>query len=260
MTARREGVPTTSAIRTLLDVAAVAPPYRVEQALEDVLRKRYFTVDQIVQRFVQIATPGPRRDQGDASAPVGADRRLHPDGERALELATAKLIEAAGLPEPTRQIPVSLTECTVFVDTGWPEVMLGIECDGLWTHGTNLQLPWDADRQNQLVLLGWLILRFSSRAIERNPDQVISQLKRAYRSTRSNAGRHARIGDPPSVLSFSLRRAFAAPHQPAPPIRPHHRPTTPERNQRRRLADGWVSGCGRRWCRRRCRASRGAGG
>ena len=58
---------------------------------------------------------------------------------------------------------------------------IGIECDGLFSHGSNITLPWDDDRQNELVLQGWMILRFTWEALIRTPQQVIAQLREARR-------------------------------------------------------------------------------
>ena len=96
------------------------------------------------------------------------------------ERRAVQLIRAARLPEPHRQIPVVLGGVTVYLDLGWPNLLLAIECDGLFHHATNLQLPWDLDRQNQLVLLGWLVLRFTWRQLTEQADETAAVIRRAY--------------------------------------------------------------------------------
>ena len=174
------GVPTTSVVRTLLDLPAVSHPFRMEQALEDALRKRLCTVDQLVQRFVQLARRG--------RAGVTVTRQLLeertgsyvPTGS-VLEMKTLELIESLSLPAPVRQFPVTIGDTRVFLDLAWPDRLLAVECDGMWSHGTNVALPWDADRQNRLQLLGWFVLRVSWHGLTRNPDAVVTELRQAFR-------------------------------------------------------------------------------
>ncbi len=59
---------------------------------------------------------------------------------------------------------------------------LTVEVDGFTTHLSDIS-PAEFDdhltRQNDLVLSGWTVLRFSTRQLERNPAACIRQLKQA---------------------------------------------------------------------------------
>jgi very-short-patch-repair endonuclease/predicted transcriptional regulator len=61
-------------------------------------------------------------------------------------------------------------------------IRLVIEVDGFTTHARNIS-PGEFDdhltRQNELILSGWLLLRFSSGQVERNPQQCQMQVKQA---------------------------------------------------------------------------------
>ncbi len=59
------------------------------------------------------------------------------------ERRVSDLAEEAGLRRPDRQIAVQLPDTTVYIDLGWREVMVGVECDGLFNHADSVRLPWD---------------------------------------------------------------------------------------------------------------------
>lgn len=172
-------IPITTVVRTLIDVAGWAHPFRVEQAWEDALRKRLCTVAQIGNRFVPLARRGRR---GIALARTLLEARTGeyvPTGS-VFELRMVELLGAHGLPAPQRQVKVVLPEANVYLDLAWPDRLLAIECDGMWDHATNIALPWDAKRQNEVQLLGWLVLRFTWKQLNEKPADVIRQIKAAY--------------------------------------------------------------------------------
>jgi predicted transcriptional regulator of viral defense system len=178
-TVRATSIPVTSVARTLLDLAAVVPPRRLEQALEDAQRRSLCSFEQVASRFVRWARRG-RRGVA-VMRPLLAERV----GEQVptaseLERQMLLLCRAASIEDPVGQHPVDLGDTTVYLDLAWPDRLLAVECDGMFTHGTNLQLPWDAERQNQLQLRGWLVLRYTHRQIRTDPDQCRDEVRRAY--------------------------------------------------------------------------------
>lgn len=173
------GIPCASVVRVLLDLPAVVSARRADQVWEDALRRRLCTVDQLTDRFVQVARrgrPGTRvgrhllekRLEGFVPTMSEFERRVR------------ELVVQAGLAPPVSQHPVDIGSTTVFIDLAWPELRIGIECDGRFDHGSNIQLPWDDDRQNELQLRGWFILRFTWETLVNRPEQIIDQLRRAY--------------------------------------------------------------------------------
>ena len=173
-------IPTTSPVRTLVDLGAVANRYRVEQALEDALRRSLCSAEQVAQRFSQLARRGKRGVtilRPLLEERVGETVPTHSMLERRL----VRIIESLPVATPVRQHPVHLRDTTVYLDLAWPDRMIAVEGDGLYAHGTNLQLPWDVDRQTELVLLGWHVLRFSWKAVVDQPGAVADQILRAHR-------------------------------------------------------------------------------
>jgi very-short-patch-repair endonuclease len=173
------GLPVTSPLRTVLDLAGVMPVYRVEQAMEDALRRKLFTPKQLGDRFLAYARPGKRgvralrplvEERVGGQVPTGSD----------FELRVARLARHAGLPEPRRQVAVQLPVTRVYLDLAWPERRFAVECDGIFIHGTSISLRWDDDRQNELVLLGWFILRLTWHTVTKDRAHAIDQLRQGW--------------------------------------------------------------------------------
>jgi very-short-patch-repair endonuclease len=175
----REGIPCTSVVRTVIDLAGVVPPYRADQALEDVLRSKWCDVQDVADRFVKLSgrgRPGTRVMRTLLEKRIGRDVPTKTEFERRVLELTRK----ARLALPDCQVKVPLDDRPAYIDLGWPDRLLGVECDGLYDHGSSIRLPWDDDRQNQLQLRGWLILRFTWHMLTKQPDVVIAQLRAAF--------------------------------------------------------------------------------
>lgn len=70
---------------------------------------------------------------------------------------------------------------TYFLDIAFPGLKLAIEIDGRF-HQTDLrQFETDRWRQNDLVVDGWMVLRFTYRMLVEDPDGVIAIIRRAMR-------------------------------------------------------------------------------
>ena len=67
-----------------------------------------------------------------------------------------------GLPELVRQHPVTRPDGRdAFIDLADPRSKTAIELDGWETHGVRSAFEADRIRGNELVLLGWELLRFT---------------------------------------------------------------------------------------------------
>ncbi len=179
-----EGIPVTSPTRTLIDLGAVVHPYRLEQALDDAIRRRLVDLGQLAARLQQVARPG-RRGVGPLR-PLLEERMgqaLSPTNT--FENRARRLATSAGLPTPVCQHPVDLGDTTVYLDLAWPEVKLALECDGLAHHFAAHQLRWDDRRQNALVLLGWMVLRFTWADVTERADDARVLLRRAWLDRKS---------------------------------------------------------------------------
>jgi hypothetical protein len=99
-------------------------------------------------------------------------------GLNSYEKIAAQLFPNSGLPKPISQYEVRCDGRTYYVDFAWPEQRLFVECDSMLAHSTPEQLQSDLRRQNDLLGLGWSLLRFSHWDIVDRPDTVLAAIER----------------------------------------------------------------------------------
>jgi hypothetical protein len=167
------GVPMVSRGRAVVDAAAWTPKPRVACAL---------MVASVQQRVVptsalrqELAAAGAIR-HGRILRSILAD--VEGGADSLSEIDFAVLARKAGLPPPIRQsIRYDSAGRRRYLDADFGTFV--VEVDG----GVHLHAPnyWaDARRQNELVLGGDRVLRFSSYAIRLEEDVVLAQLRRAH--------------------------------------------------------------------------------
>ena len=97
-----------------------------------------------------------------------------------LERRMLRLLEGAGLAEPACQLRVPRADGrTAFLDLAYPQIRLGIELDGHAWHSTKRQRQRDNERQNQVVLSDWKILRFTYEDVTQRPEYVANVVRHA---------------------------------------------------------------------------------
>jgi very-short-patch-repair endonuclease len=100
-----------------------------------------------------------------------------------LERRLLHVLKSAGLPSPVGQHRVERPDGSAsYLDFAYVDSRLGIEVDGHATHATRTQRAADADRTNQLSLLGWQVLRFTYEDVTRRPTRVAATIRDALRS------------------------------------------------------------------------------
>lgn len=174
----RDGVPLTTSARTLVDLGAVVPRWIVSDALERALVARLLTPGSADAILDAVGRKG--RSGVGALRAVLDDRALGwgiPDG--LLEPRMARLLRTGGLPNGEFQhVVVDRADRFVArVDFAWPARRLIVEVDGFGAHGTPKAMSADLARQNRLVALGWVVLRFTWDQVVRRPATVIDQLR-----------------------------------------------------------------------------------
>lgn len=167
----------TSALQTLVDLAATLDDLHWEQALESALRLRLTTIEELESLLDELGrrrTPGIVRIRRVlALRPAGAA----PTGS-ILETRFVQLRRrVAGSTEPTRQFEVvdRSGETVAFVDLCWPELGLFIELDGQFHLG---QPVHDARRETAVIAAtGWLVGRFTWDEVVRHPVATARRLE-----------------------------------------------------------------------------------
>ena len=156
------GLPVTTPLRTLLDLAATTSARELERAVEEAQVRRLVTRDDLEQ------LPGSHRDEPSLTRSE-AERRL------------LALVRAARLPRPHTNVRVGGHE----VDFLWPEQRLIVEVDGFAFHHTRAAFERDRARDRALQAGGYLVVRVTWRQLVDEPEAVVAALAAALAQRRS---------------------------------------------------------------------------
>jgi very-short-patch-repair endonuclease len=167
--------PRTRLARSLVDAAAWAPSDRSARAiLAAGVQQRLVRTDdlgRVVERYRRV----PRR------ALMRATLGDVAGGAEALsELDFCDLLRRFRLPEPDRQVRRPDAQGDRWLDTVWDRAHLVAEIDGRWHMDPD---AWWADmqRDNQLTVDGYRVLRFPAFAVRESPEAVARQIAQALR-------------------------------------------------------------------------------
>jgi very-short-patch-repair endonuclease len=104
-------------------------------------------------------------------------------GDSDPERRIAELLVRAGLPAPTVQHRVEVGGRRYRIDLCYPDLKIAIEYDGWAWHSGRRAFDDDRARANDLVVLGFAVLRFTSRSSDQMiVDTVTAAIERATRS------------------------------------------------------------------------------
>jgi very-short-patch-repair endonuclease len=167
---RRRGLPTTSAIRTVVDLGDRDPVTEGVVAADLFLHAGLVTVDQL-RNYVE-EHPGTR---GIARLRRVVDL-VEPKAESAMETRLRMLLVLARLPRPEVQVSIHDNEGRFLgrPDLFYPRHRLAIEYDG-GNHRD--RLVDDNRRQNGLVGAGLRLLRFTAADVYGSPDTIAMQVR-----------------------------------------------------------------------------------
>jgi len=172
-------IPVTNPIRTLIDLGAVVPIDRLEEALDGAERDGKVNRHDLIARHEQIRQRG-RNGVGVLAELLDGRHATAKTPHSVLERRMLRLIQRAGLPQPECQVRVPRRDGRVaFLDLAYVQIRLGIELDSQTWHATQRQRQRDLERQNQVVLADWTILRFTTEDVRERPDYVAATLRQA---------------------------------------------------------------------------------
>jgi very-short-patch-repair endonuclease len=168
---RREGIRVTTATRTLLDFAAVAPhllPITTERMLMESHISRGHLIAAVARHSKRgRAGIGPVRDLL-ATWPY-ADK----PADSVLELEMQRLLSKYDFPKFDTQISVG----PYVVDLGWPECKVASETDGWGKYEQRSDFERLAKRDIYLQKHGWSIAHFTWRDVKSRPRYVVQSLR-----------------------------------------------------------------------------------
>jgi very-short-patch-repair endonuclease len=169
-----EGIPVTSSIRTLIDLAGRLPSYQLEAAVSKAGK-----LDLVDPETLRSALDERAGQPGVRPLRALLDRHTFRLTESELERRFLRIVRQAGLPLPDTQV-----ELAGRVDFHWDELGLVVETDGWRYHRTPAQQARDNRRMQDHVAAGRTAIRFSHHEIRYEPRRVASMLVRTARRLR----------------------------------------------------------------------------
>jgi very-short-patch-repair endonuclease len=167
-------IPATSVARTLCDLTAVEPQWKIERAVDEALRRGIVSLRALARIAEDLEGRGRHRCTVMREILEHRAPGYHP-GESDPEKRIVDLLVRAGLPEPTRQHRVKVGGRRYRIDLCYPAAKVAIEYDSWGYHRGRQAFDRDRARGNDLVLLGFQLLRFTSKS----SDTVIVDTVRA---------------------------------------------------------------------------------
>jgi len=175
----KRGLPVTSPIRTLIDLAAVLNARALERAVDEAILHRVVRERDLVEAL----EPNRGRSGIRRLRTILRDGLEHGASRSGVERTFRHLIAAAELPTPDFNVRVECYE----LDALWREYGLAVEIDTYGTHGG--RVPFEADRVRDADLSDLKPLRFTGRRLERHPEAVVATLARELTSRGWRGGR-----------------------------------------------------------------------
>jgi len=168
---RRFGIRCTNIIRTLLDLGAVDPD-ALHDAVGHAIATNLVSLDTLEVAAAEHARPG--RGGVVAVRDAIADWSIdHKPADSVLETAFARLAQQHALPEVEFHPVIEGFE----VDFRVTDTPVVIECDGWAYHGREREhFERDRERDARLIGGGWIVLRFTYRAVITRPKATADRI------------------------------------------------------------------------------------
>jgi very-short-patch-repair endonuclease/predicted kinase len=179
-----DGIPTTELARTILDLGRSVGDRRVLRAAEWARRERRLTWSDLIATLARHA----RRGRGGVRRlrrVILANSHRNEVTDSDFELLLLGLLLEHGLPEPVLHHRIDdAGRFVAEVDLAFPGFKIAIEADGPAHLDPDVR-ERDLARQNDLVLLGWTILRFTWERLTTRPDLVVGVVRAALARARA---------------------------------------------------------------------------
>jgi very-short-patch-repair endonuclease len=173
---RRHGIPATSPVCTLIDLASRLSQSHLEAAINEADKRDLTDPEALRAALDDVVAPRP----GIGALRRTLDRRTFALTESELERRFLPLARRAGLPQPHTGRRLNGFR----VDFHWPDLRLVVETDGLRYHRTPAQQAKDRLRDQAHAAAGLTPLRFTHAQIRFEPGHVQATLAAVARRLR----------------------------------------------------------------------------
>jgi very-short-patch-repair endonuclease len=157
------GIPVTSPVRTLIDLATCLPEIELEAAVNEADK-----LDLVDPEALRAALDERAGQPGVAKLRTLLDRHTFVPTDSELERRFLPIARRAGFPRPLTQQWVNGYR----VDFYWPDLGLVVETDGLRYHRTPAEQAADRRRDQAHTASGLTPLRFARTQVLHEPEQV----------------------------------------------------------------------------------------
>jgi len=173
---RGQGLPVTTVVRTVLDLAAVVDKASTSLLVNDLLADGRVQLGPLTTRALAHRSRG-RSGSGHLADVLESLGPGHVPPASELEALLFAVLEAGSLPPPVRQHPLpSLTQAGR-VDAAYPWARLILEADGRRWHTRADDFERDRTRDIEAGLLGWIVLRFVWSDLIERPEWVCAVVR-----------------------------------------------------------------------------------
>ena len=174
-----DGIPVTTAARTILDLGAVCRAIVVEKALENALRRELVSLSSMRALVDRVARRG-RNGAGVLRAILDERDPHHAPTESDKETELLAVIRKHGLPPPVPQFAIVHNHRFVArVDFAYVDAKLAIEYESHEHHDGKLALERDSARRNQMLVIGWLPLCATHADLRSGGHRLCNEIRQA---------------------------------------------------------------------------------
>jgi hypothetical protein len=167
-----EGIPVTTPVRTLVDLAAVVNERMLRTAVRRALGLRRIGIRQLIGAAQRL---GPRRGSAGLRRVLASAAPTRSE----LEDVVLDLILDAGLARPEVNGPLLLGGRRVIPDFRWPDQHVVVEADGAAWHDNPVAREEDAERQALLEAAGERVVRVTWAQAVGRPARTIARIRAA---------------------------------------------------------------------------------
>jgi very-short-patch-repair endonuclease len=179
-----EGLRVSSPERTLVDLCADEAEADVVAAADEMPRRRLATLERLELTLDRLAHRKGIRVLPDlVTRYQGGERPT----ESELEAIALEAIDAAGLPRPTKQVPIRAGGRVRRVDFHYVDQRIVVEADSFLHHSDPIAFERDRQRINALTARGYSVLRWTWDALKHRPSSLTGELESLLGARVSNA-------------------------------------------------------------------------
>ena len=173
-----DGIAVTAPARTIIDLPRSGGGSRLTAAIDSALRDGGLTETHLHRRIAALRTSGRVGVPRLLALIEGAE--VTRGGHSWLERRFLELCAARGVPLPTPQVVLTRArDKLVRVDFRFPGTPVVVEVLGYRYHRTTSQMQRDAERMNQLILEGHVVMQFTYLHVTESADWVVETVQQA---------------------------------------------------------------------------------